>query len=697
MSSAFFPAQSYKPQVLSRQEGFHLPSPAPSNNPPSPPSSNGTPSSQSAHNSANNFDPHNLFMPPFLSVPDPFRKFPPAHDNNPSMDFSDELASLMASAPSPSHTSHERSTQSPANYDDYHPPPHNIFDISAPAAHHSPYGNPTGPAAAFSMPQSSLHHSQNHHTNGNTNGNGNLHPLHEFSTHFNSTVPAIGSSMRYEPPSAQHPFALNPSASSHGQEPSSFTSSHMSSLSNLSAFSSLTTTSDFHLSHHQPQQQQQRQTPSPVSAGPGNEFSRSRSRSRAPSATRTGTSAAGPPSTNGGPARRTRPKRNSVSSVSPPPLHRAHTHTQPLVIPGSAPRGPTSPLGLHGSGWFMGQGSEFSLPTPESVHGGFSAFTGTSVGSVPTLGVSPKDSLSGKGANGESPPDVAAKHRALLANEKRRRRRESHNAVERRRRDNINEKISELATLIPESLLDPNATLTMPTSLSASGEDLIFGGASVPSGVGATANAAAADKPSAKDGSAEPDDKDGAEGAVVKANKGMILRKSVEYIRYLQQLVSAQASRNRDLEQQLQAFRSGSGPSAGTAPAGAGGAEDDMGLLLHEEVDGFSLAFPPASGSGANANGMANGRTKKFAGFELESVEEMEMDTDLQEEGEDADMRPGTAARSETSPSAGSVDAEDEHEEEARGRRGRDGRPVGGAVKVKVKEEREDARAMETS
>lgn len=44
--------------------------------------------------------------------------------------------------------------------------------------------------------------------------------------------------------------------------------------------------------------------------------------------------------------------------------------------------------------------------------------------------------------------------RAIIANEKRRRRRESHNAVERRRRDNINEKIGELATLIPECMLD---------------------------------------------------------------------------------------------------------------------------------------------------------------------------------------------------------------------------------------------------
>ena len=48
--------------------------------------------------------------------------------------------------------------------------------------------------------------------------------------------------------------------------------------------------------------------------------------------------------------------------------------------------------------------------------------------------------------------------RAMIANEKRRRRRESHNAVERRRRDNINEKITELATLIPECILDPAGT-----------------------------------------------------------------------------------------------------------------------------------------------------------------------------------------------------------------------------------------------
>jgi hypothetical protein len=65
----------------------------------------------------------------------------------------------------------------------------------------------------------------------------------------------------------------------------------------------------------------------------------------------------------------------------------------------------------------------------------------------------------------------------------------------------------------------------------------------------------------------------GAEAGIVKANKGMILRKSVEYIRfvflfslflsplrpsrYLQQLVTAQGARNRELEQELKMYRSG--------------------------------------------------------------------------------------------------------------------------------------------
>ncbi|TFK49283.1 HLH-domain-containing protein, partial [Heliocybe sulcata] len=129
---------------------------------------------------------------------------------------------------------------------------------------------------------------------------------------------------------------------------------------------------------------------------------------------------------------------------------------------------------------------------------------------------------------------------AALASEKRRRRRESHNAVERRRRDNINEKISELATLIPECMLD-GATASTPTE-----GDVLAAEPPTPGGASTTGN-----------GNGSGGEKEEANG-VVKANKGMILRKSVEYIRYLQQLVSAQASRNRDLEQQLSVYRAGS-------------------------------------------------------------------------------------------------------------------------------------------
>ncbi|KAI0707565.1 helix-loop-helix DNA-binding domain-containing protein [Cerioporus squamosus] len=728
MSSAFFP--SYKPQVLSRTEGFHLPSPPPSNSPPSPPAT-----SQNSSGS-NNFD--NLFVPPLFTVPDPFRKFP-AHSssdqNGSNMDFSDELASLIATSPSQGHphnNSHERSTQSPGAYDDYRSHhTHNIFDISAPTSHHqSSHHNHFGHQnPSFSLPPASSLHSANIHGPSSVHS---THPLHEFSahSHFNSTVPAIGSSMRYEPPSnnPSSPTSANGNNPFAGGEPSSF-SSHMSNLSGISSFSNLTAQSDFHLSQPPPNGQPngQRQTPSPVSAnGAGTEFSRSRSRSRAPP---NAMDPANPPSTNGGPARRTRTKRNSVSSVSPPPLHRGHT--QPLVIPNGsngAGRGPASPLSLHTSGWFMpqGQGNEFGLPTPESVHG-FSAFNGgASLGSV-GLGVSPKEvnvpgmGIVGMQKGGETPPDDIATKQAIIANEKRRRRRESHNAVERRRRDNINEKISELATLIPECLLDPNATMTMPASLSAaSGEDLLFG---------VTINTSAEKKEGS--GSAEPEDvpntpttTTGASAAnggtdasnAVKANKGMILRKSVEYIRYLQQLVSAQANRNRDLEQQLQAFRSGNAPAS---PVGT--VDGDGEMKLHDEVDGLGLL-----GGSANLNGSSSSQTngrprrgsirKSFHGFDLPSVgEEMDQDT---EHGDHAMERPGTGVSPGSSMDddlddegddgdEGEDDGDEEMEIE-RGRKGRDGRPVGKRVGrkgksvsvgagVKVKKEADRADGMEVS
>ncbi|KAJ1302142.1 hypothetical protein OPQ81_000970 [Rhizoctonia solani] len=205
----------------------------------------------------------------------------------------------------------------------------------------------------------------------------------------------------------------------------------------------------------------------------------SRSRSRGPAAASTSRSRA---------AR----KRASISSPSPPPV------TSPATLIPSQ------------NAWY--------IPT----HGSHTDNPSFGFASSIAMGASPK-SLGAKVSMAE---DLAAKQAQLLS-EKRRRRRESHNAVERRRRDNINEKISELSTLIPECLLSDNPAVAT--------KDDILG----------------------------PVDEEGTrEGP--KANKGMILRKSVDYIKYLQQLVRAQASRNRELESQLSQYR---GATASDAPS----------------------------------------------------------------------------------------------------------------------------------
>lgn len=105
--------------------------------------------------------------------------------------------------------------------------------------------------------------------------------------------------------------------------------------------------------------------------------------------------------------------------------------------------------------------------------------------------------------------------RLALANEKRRKRRESHNAVERRRRDNINEKIQELAMLLPDEWLSDSAKAgSMAGMLSGTVSGSIGG---------------------------EEDTKE------VKANKGVILRNSVEYIKYALLLPRLPRSRGRVL------------------------------------------------------------------------------------------------------------------------------------------------------
>ncbi|KAI3480292.1 hypothetical protein L1887_57557 [Cichorium endivia] len=149
--------------------------------------------------------------------------------------------------------------------------------------------------------------------------------------------------------------------------------------------------------------------------------------------------------------------------------------------------------------------------------------------------------------------------------EKRRKRRESHNAVERRRRDNINEKITELATLLPEAmLLDAIATSTQ------GGNSGTFAPALAAKAALAAAAAAAAKGEAVTGGpdgqTSLPKSSTEAYAAALapvhansaalaaaqaKPNKGIILRKSVEYIRHLQQFLDMQMGRIGFLEAEL--------------------------------------------------------------------------------------------------------------------------------------------------
>lgn len=212
------------------------------------------------------------------------------------------------------------------------------------------------------------------------------------------------------------------------------------------------------------------------------------------------------------------------------------------------------------------------------------------VGSPPQ-GNSTTAPVSSQGVNVASQAQSAAEKQAAIASEKRRRRRESHNAVERRRRDNINEKISELATLIPECMLDVGNTNTTPNL-----DDQLLSPISPTDSVV---------PPLKREDDASTPSASAADNGVVKANKGMILRKSVEYIRYLQQLVTAQGARNRELEQELKAYRSSNkdGVASSTSPEASSSSlmnslssvatqDEDRMVLAAEAAAGFDFTLP---------------------------------------------------------------------------------------------------------
>ncbi|TPX58325.1 hypothetical protein SpCBS45565_g08023 [Spizellomyces sp. 'palustris'] len=185
--------------------------------------------------------------------------------------------------------------------------------------------------------------------------------------------------------------------------------------------------------------------------------------------------------------------------VADPSVMMSPLSSSPLDDPEFGPR--SSNFTPHGSGSLstslhstpygtpgvqMPHGNFYSMSMPVHATNGFGAMDQAKL-----LGSQPS-SFSAYGQIPEMIDESSLKQLDQIT-EKRRRRRESHNAVERRRRDNINEKIQELATLLPDFASDSQN----------------------------------------------------------KPNKGVILRRSVEYIRQMQTFATLQVDRNREIEQVL--------------------------------------------------------------------------------------------------------------------------------------------------
>ncbi|TPX30902.1 hypothetical protein SmJEL517_g05645 [Synchytrium microbalum] len=162
---------------------------------------------------------------------------------------------------------------------------------------------------------------------------------------------------------------------------------------------------------------------------------------------------------------------------------------------------------------------------PPTLPGGHPSSFGAFGSGTRQSGVSDFASVAGTSYDSDTSKPTGAGGR-VDANEKRRRRRESHNAVERRRRDNINEKIQELATLLPEY-----------SSLHSDG--------------------------------------------TTKPNKGVILRRSVEYMRHIQGVAYRIAERNQELEEVLKRICTE-----------AGIPESSLGLSMPLGTELFDIGMP---------------------------------------------------------------------------------------------------------
>ncbi|GAA5953689.1 hypothetical protein JCM21900_001703 [Sporobolomyces salmonicolor] len=268
------------------------------------------------------------------------------------------------------------------------------------------------------------------------------------------------------------------------------------------------------------------------------------------------------------------PSSTATSTSIPPPQSHQYAISMP-AYPTPSTTGTPSSLPSISGGWFptpsqtlsFGSVHTHGTSTPMPMHGhghhpvgvdptGWRPSTGIVMpaSAPPATGMAAASKKS-KGLEDVQEEDGDGKNDPL--SEKRRKRRESHNAVERRRRDNINDRISELALLLPETFLagsssdQANDTPASP-ALGVGALSLV----SPPPGVAAVLGTSPSSAPgSGYMNGAPAGNGAGGAGAVMKPNKGVVLAKSVEYIRYLQNTLELQSQQVLELQRQNAALQ----------------------------------------------------------------------------------------------------------------------------------------------
>ncbi|BGP51188.1 hypothetical protein JCM10450v2_007117 [Rhodotorula kratochvilovae] len=238
---------------------------------------------------------------------------------------------------------------------------------------------------------------------------------------------------------------------------------------------------------------------------------------------------------------------------------------------------PVALPGAHGAGASAMDAASGWRASPTGGSAAASAPPATGLaGRSPTAGGGVKAPHGGKKGKGLADVQEEDDGKGDPISEKRRKRRESHNAVERRRRDNINDRIAELSLLVPEEFLTaaspPSANAALP-GLDDGPASPAIGALSLRSpgpGTSAVLSGSPASAPGAgfAKGAAAAGEKLSAQqlAAREKPNKGVVLAKSVEYIKYLQGLVELQEQHATELQRQNAVLRD----ALASAPGGAG-------------------------------------------------------------------------------------------------------------------------------